>query len=78
MKEEKDLLNEITKNFSELFVETFLIRYLHEYDKDNLLEDIEKVNQLLNKEIIKKFRSSLKSMGYDPKTIKKYLNEKRG
>ncbi len=78
MKNGKKILNEITTNFSELFVETFLIRYLDEYKKDDLLEDIKELNKMLKVKINKKFVSSLKSMGYDEKVIKEYLDEKRG
>ncbi|MBE6157157.1 MAG: hypothetical protein E7161_05430 [Firmicutes bacterium] len=46
-----DFLEEITTNFSELFVETFLLRYLNEFNKKELLKNINIVKQKLIKKI---------------------------
>lgn len=53
---------EITTNFSKLFVETYMIRYLSEYSKDDLLEIIKKVKEILNKKIDNEFKKKLKQI----------------
>ena len=54
-KEINNFLNEITDNFSELFIETFLIRYKSLFDNKYLKENISKVINILNNKIIDKF-----------------------
>lgn len=51
---------EITTNFSKLFVETYMIRYLNEYSKEDLLENVKKVKEILNKKIDNEFKKKLK------------------
>lgn len=65
-----ELLEEITTNFSELFTETFFIRYLSEFDKDDLLESAKQVNKLLTKKINNKLEKKLIKLGYKKDEIK--------
>lgn len=51
---------EITTNFSKLFVETYMIRYLSEYSKEDLLENVKKAKEILNKKIDNRFKKKLK------------------
>lgn len=51
---------EITTNFSKLFVETYMIRYLNNYNDYDLLENIKKVKEILNKKIDNEFKKKLK------------------
>lgn len=53
---------EITTNFSKLFIETYMIRYLSEYSKEDLLESIKEVKEILNKKIENEFKKKLKQM----------------
>ena len=59
-----DFVEEITSNFSELFVETFFLRYLSTFKKDDLLETIFKSQKILNKKLDKKIKNKLNEMGY--------------
>lgn len=68
-----DFLEEITSNFSELFVETFLLRYLSEFDKNDLLDVVPRLNCFLRKKVNKKLESALINMGYDKNKIEKLL-----
>lgn len=65
-----DFNEEITSNFSELFIETYFIRYLSEYSKDDLLENTKKVKELLLKKLNKNLKKKLKQLGYSNKDIK--------
>lgn len=65
-----DFNEEITSNFSELFIETYFIRYLSEYSKDDLLENTKKVKELLLKKLNKNLKKKLKQIGYNNKDIK--------
>lgn len=65
-----DFVEEITENFSELFVETFFIRYLNIYDKNELLETVKVLKNEINNKIYNKLIKKLKSMGYSNKDIK--------
>lgn len=65
-----DFVEEITTNFSELFVETFFLRYLSDFKKDELLEITKIVKNKLNDKINKKIFQKLKSMGYNEQDIK--------
>lgn len=69
----QDFIEEITNNFSELFVETYFLRYLMNYPEEKLLEDIEKTNQILHNKILKEFRTKLKKLGYNKTEYEKYL-----
>lgn len=69
----KKFINEFTKNFSELYVESFCLRFLSDFDKNKLLESIRKTNELLNKRINKYLKIKLKKMGYEEKYIKNIL-----
>jgi len=65
-----DFVEEITTNFSELFVETFFLRYLSDFKKDELLEITKIVKNKLDDKINKKLFQKLKSMGYNEQDIK--------
>lgn len=65
-----DFVEEITTNFSELFVETFFLRYLSDFKKDELLEITKIVKNKLDYKINKKLFQKLKSMGYNEQDIK--------
>lgn len=65
-----DFNEEITSNFSELFIETYFIRYLSEYSKDDLLDNTKKVKELLLKKLNKNLKKKLKQLGYSNKDIK--------
>ncbi len=54
-KEINNFLNEITDNFSELFVEAFLIRYESLFNDKYLKANVSKVINMLNNKIIDKF-----------------------
>ena len=68
-----DFSEEITDKFSELFVETFLIRYLNAFRGKDLLEAVKETNDLLKQKINNLFVFKLVEMGYDSKELKKYL-----
>lgn len=55
-----EFLEEITTNFSNLFVETFIIRYLNEYNKKYLYKNFIKAKKILNKKIAKIIKLKLK------------------
>ena len=59
-----NFLEEFTNNFSELYVETFLIRYLNDFNEKDLVNTIESLNTKLNVKINQLFRSKLEDMGY--------------
>lgn len=52
-------LEEITDNFSKLFVETFIMRYLVDYDKKYLLHSIELAKDKLDYKINKYFKQKI-------------------
>ena len=64
-----EFVGEITDNFSELFVETFFLRYLSDYDKNQLLDTIKILKQELNVKVNNQFNEKLKKMGYSVKNI---------
>ena len=58
-------IEEITNNFSELFVESFIIRYLNNFELKDLqdLEDSIEITKIqLTKKINKKFSQKLKNL----------------
>ncbi len=58
-------IEEITNNFSELFVESFIIRYLNNFELKDLqdLEDSIEITKIqLTKKINKKFAQKLKNL----------------
>lgn len=65
--------NEITDKFSELFVETFFLRYFSEFDINELLENVSDIMELLNKKMNKQFKIKLKNNGFNEKDIKKFI-----
>ncbi len=67
----KKFVNEITDNFSELFVETFFIRYLKDFQIDGLIENIIISQDMLTEKINKYFLKKLKQMGYSKDILKK-------
>lgn len=69
-KTEEEFVEEITTNFSELFVDAFLIRYLSEYDKNNLLDNASEVISILNVKVKNQMQKKLKDMGFATKDIK--------
>lgn len=69
----KDFVQEFTNKFSELYVESFFVKYLSEYDKNSLLEAIQLANKETNVKITELFRKNLKDMGITAEEIKKYL-----
>lgn len=66
-KEIENFINEITTNFSELFVETFLLRYFSNFDKRYLLETINRTKYLLNLKIENKMLKVLNKIEYKEK-----------
>ena len=61
---------EITNNFSELFVETFFMRYISEFDKSGLLDDVKEVIDSLQEKVKKEMIRKLQSIGFNKKDIK--------
>ena len=62
-----EFIEEITSNFSELFVETFFIRCLDNYDKNVLLKVIKDVKRKLNTKIDKKITEKFKTLNFKEK-----------
>lgn len=62
-------IEEITNNFSELFIETFMIRYLSDYSKEELLENIDRTKTELKKKIDKGFKNKLNEFGIEALSI---------
>lgn len=61
-KREKEFISEFSTNFSNLYVESFLIRFLNNYDNDDLLEVIDKLNKETKKKIQIKFQKELNNL----------------
>ena len=57
----KDFIEEITDNFSTLFVETFYLRYLDQFGEENILKDINYTKDMLLKKIDEKIQQKLES-----------------
>lgn len=73
MKDIDNFVEEITTNFSELFVETFFLRYLSDYDERDLLETANEIQNILIKKIKNQMLNKLKKLGYKDKNIKAVL-----
>lgn len=58
----EDFIEEITTNFSELFVETFFIRYLSDYDVNDLEKVLKKLKVKLNSKINDRLNEKLELM----------------
>ena len=52
-------VEKITDNFSSLFVETLFIRYIDEFGKENIENDIAKIIPILNKKLNQKISKKL-------------------
>lgn len=65
-----EFIEEITTNFSDLFVETFFLRYLSNYDANELLGIIKILKNKLNSKVNKKLIQKLNGLGYDTTNIK--------
>jgi len=46
-----DFIDEFTTNFSELFIDAFLLRYLDRFNKDKLLDTYKKTRVVLNRKL---------------------------
>ncbi len=68
-KKVKDFIEEITDKFSELYVETFLIRYLSDYKEHDLIETLKNANTKLKTKIKIRITDALEEMGFDKKDI---------
>ncbi len=66
-KEINDFLEEITTNFTELFIETYFIRFLSNFDSNYLLEATDKMQVLLNTKLNEKIKNYLKEINLDSK-----------
>lgn len=63
MKKDVDIfLDEVSENFSELFVETFFIRYLSNFNRDDIISDINALKIKLYKKINTKLDQALKNL----------------
>lgn len=60
-KERIEFLEEITENFSTLFVETFYLRYLDQFGDKNILKDINYTKDILLKKIDEKINKKLEN-----------------
>lgn len=58
----EDFIEEFTTNFAELFVETFFVRYLSDYNKDDLVKHVKQTEKILNSKIKSNIDSKFKSM----------------
>ncbi len=52
----KIFIDEITDNFSDLFIESFIYRYFNIFNGDDLEKDIRKTLIILEKKIRKRFK----------------------
>ncbi len=59
---EQEFIEEITENFSELFVEAFYIRYLREFSKERMMTIINLTKDRLEEKINLKFHNKLKKL----------------
>ena len=60
-----DFVEEITDNFSNLFVEAFFIRYFDKFNEKNLLPTIEKTYTKLQEKLEVSFVNRLKNIKND-------------
>lgn len=59
-KEINDFIEEITSKFSELYIETFFLRFQKEFGKNELNKALIEANKILNVKIKRKIKSKLK------------------
>ena len=57
----ENFIEEFTTNYSELFVESFILKYTYEFSCLNIFEDINKAHKMLNKKIQNKIQHKFKS-----------------
>ena len=60
-KKTNEFIEEITYNFSTLFVETFYLRYLDQFGESNILKDVNYTKDLLLKKIDAEFEKKLEN-----------------
>lgn len=72
-REIKEFIEEFTNNFSELYVESFFIKFLSEYNQNALLDSILEVNKNLKDKIKKNFIKKLNNLGYNVNDYIDYL-----
>ncbi len=60
-KKTNEFIEEITDNFSTLFVETFYLRYLDQFGESNILKDVNYTKDLLLKKIDAEFEKKLEN-----------------
>jgi len=70
-KELNEFIEEITNNFSELFVETFFIRYLSDYSKNDLLDVIQETKKILDIKLENNIKYKLNELGFNNIDINK-------
>ena len=73
MKDIDSFIDEITTNFSEIFIETFFLRFLTEFEKDELLNGSMLVTKKILLKIKRKLRNKLEDMGYNEQDIEKIV-----
>lgn len=63
MKEEINIfVDEITTNFTELFVETFFIRFLSDFGNQELTKSLKNAGEVLCKKISKKINNKITNL----------------
>ena len=65
IKKGNKLINEFTTNFSELFVESYLLRFLNEYPEKYLLKSLNNALKICNAKIKAKIVDKLEDYGFD-------------
>ena len=58
----EEFIEEFTTNFAELFVETFFVRYLSEYNNEELIKYVKQTEKVLNQKIKSNINSKFKNM----------------
>ena len=58
------IIEEMTTNFSDLFIETLYLRYLKEFPQEDFLEVIKIASDSLSKKMNLKIVKKLKKLGY--------------
>ena len=66
-------VKEFTDNFSELFVESFFIRYMSNGSEKDLLIAIKEAKKLLNQKLNRFFSGKLSYMGFQDEEIEDCL-----
>ena len=65
-------INEFTNNYADLFVETFLIKYLDQFPMSEFLPILDQTLLAFDKKLKQKIIKKLKAIGYDSKEYQKY------